>query len=187
MATNEVSANSGSQPDRKQQMLSRAEDFCKAFIAGTKPSDMLDTHFSSSGTITEHGPSWANASLPFLAKTFRGRRASSSDDNAELTQEEKTTCDDYFDLLGATLSLVPHEETLPPREGYVVDPDAVIRGSEDRGVVMVRAHARLGAIETRKSWDEEFIFVFSAFGDGMKIGRMEIWADNLSAWKGIEI
>jgi hypothetical protein len=171
---------------RTQRMLSTAESFCNAFVAGSKPSEMLDAYFSPTGSITEHGPLWANARLPFLAKTFSGRRASDVQNSAEPPRPEKTTCDDYFDLLGATISFHPHEKTLPAREGYVVDPDTVIPGSEGRGVVMVRAHAKLGGVETGQSWEEEFVFVFSGFGEEMKIGRMEIWADNLSAWKGVE-
>jgi len=36
---------------------------------------MLDQFFTSRPTITEHGPAWAQSRLPFLGKTFVGRRS----------------------------------------------------------------------------------------------------------------
>ena len=89
------------------------------------------------------------------------------------------------------LSFHPHENSLPPTEGYVVDPNTDYwagrgGGAGGRGVVMVKVHAGLAGIKSRKSWEEDFIMVFSDFDEDGKIGHKEIWADNLSAFMGVE-
>ncbi|KAI5777591.1 hypothetical protein EDC01DRAFT_791377 [Geopyxis carbonaria] len=166
-----------------------------AFINGTlPPAALLDTHFTAAPRITEHGPPWATAALPFLGRTFSGRRSASSTATPSTSTDATDaadTCDDYFDALGSTLALHPHAATLPAdASGYVVDPHARFRDGRTLGVVMVRAHAELSAVDGDKAgqrWAEDFVFVFSDFeeGEDAKVGRMEIWADALSAWKGV--
>ncbi|KAI9835107.1 MAG: hypothetical protein M1837_003894 [Sclerophora amabilis] len=140
-------------------LRSRAVSFCAAFLdpSSNPPSTLLTTHFTPSGPkITEHGPAWATSRLPFLGKTFKGRRSppppssSSSEDKTESTtlssspslpppasviassdgQSGKgTTCDDYFDLLSQTLSFHPDEDTFPPADEFIVDAHAGPRAS----------------------------------------------------------
>ena len=175
-------ASSGSLPAGEAAALSaNVKAFCEAFVTGTMSGgQMLDLYFTSEPSITEHGPSWATARLPFVGKTFRGRLPSSD------TTESNTSCDEYFNLLAKTLSLHAHEGTLPPVEGYAVDSVTRYRSEkEGSGVVLVKANARLESVGTGKSWEEDFVFVFSEFGEKGKIGRMEIWADNLSAWTAV--
>ena len=154
------------------------QSFCEALLGGaTPPPQMLDMHFTCDAKIVEHGQTWVAERLPFIGKTFRGRRC---------TLDEKAkdeTCDEYFDLLGATLLFHPHENTLPLAEEYVVDAGTDYRGGRPgSGAVMVKANSRLSAIKSGKSWEEDFVFVFSDFDEDGKIGSMEIWADNLSGW-----
>lgn len=131
---------------------------------------MLDNFFTSSPKITEHGPQWATSRLPFLGVTFSGR-----------AEEGKTspdsTCDEYFDLLGKTLSFHPDKNTFPPAEEFIVDATA--------GAVSVVAKAKFGSIKTGKRWDETFIYRLSGFDEEGKIGHWEIWADPLSAWEAV--
>ena len=130
--------------------------------------------------ITEHGPSWSNAQLPFLAKTFVGADA----------------CADYFVRLGDTLEFVADEDTFPPAEGFVVDEDAVVYGAggkavyEDgggagRGVVCVEGKAKFRSKKTGREWDESFMYRLSGFDEAGRIGHWEIWADTLSAWEAV--
>ena len=154
-----------------------AHSFCQAFISGTKPAEILSTIFTSSPSITEHGPSWARTRLPFVGQTFHGRRNPSS--------EAKDTCDDYFELLAETLAFTPSEDSLPPVDAYVVDPTVKMPGVQGSGMVLVKAKAQLAGVKSGKGWEEEFIFLFSDFDGEGKIGKMEIWADNLSAWEGV--
>ena len=162
----------------------------------TPPTEMLDTFFSATPSITEHGPSWVQSRLPFAGRTFRGRKSPS-----QKGEQSTGTCDDYFALLSATLGLQAHENSLPPVEGYAIDlgaryPSQGLSGSESEtgkaeagtqgiGAVLVKANAKLVAVKSGKSWDEDFVFVFSEFTEEGRIGRMEIWADNLSAWMAV--
>lgn len=158
-------------------MRSTAESFCNAFVSGSAPTEMLDKYFTSNPTIHEHGPSWATERLPFLGKKFQGRRQSES-----MNGSSGTTCDDYYDLLTATLSFHPTEKTLPSSEQFIVDADASSSGGGSKGAVTIKLQAEFKSIETGKGWKEEFVYVLSDFDEDGKIGRQELWADPLSAW-----
>ena len=162
--------------NKSEGMRSVAEDFCKAFIAGMTSLEMLDTYFTSNPKITEHGPSWAKTRLPFLGTTFRGRRR---DDVG--AAGNANTCDDYYDLLNATLSFHPDINTVPSREEFYVASSKTNDGRW-QGVVTVKLHARFTSVRTGKSWEEDFIYVLSEFDESLRIGHLELWADPLSAW-----
>ena len=149
-----------------------AETFCKAFVAGSPPSETLDKYFTSNAKILEHGPIWATERLPFLGITFQGR-SSQKFANASL----KNTCDDYYDLLTSVLSFHPSDDTMPPKEELMVDPK--------RGTVTIKLHAKFASIRTGKSWEEDFVYVLSEFDEDYKIGSQELWADPLSAWMAV--
>lgn len=153
-------------------MRSTAEAFCKAFIVGASPSQTLDRYFTSNPSITEHGPAWASQRLPFVGSTFQGRRAR---DGSKSSMAK--TCDDYYDYLTSTLSFHPDEQTLPPIEEFMVDPE--------RGTITIKLHAKFSSVKTGKSWEEDFIYVLSEFNEDMKIGCQELWADPLSAWMAV--
>lgn len=108
------------------RMRATAEGFCQAFVAGMCPGEMLDRFFSSDAQITEHGPQWAQARLPFLGTTFRGRRPP-RDGNAN-PPRSGTTCDDYYDVLASTLSFHPSKDTVSPKDFWV----AVDRNAEGK-------------------------------------------------------
>ena len=159
---------------------STAESFCNAFVSGSAPTEMLDKYFTSNPTIHEHGPSWATERLPFLSKTFQGRRQSGLETgSSSLTG---TTCDDYYDLLTATLSFHPTEKTVPSSEQFIVDADASNPGGGSKGAVAIKLQAEFKSIKTGKGWEEEFVYILSDFDEDGKIGRQELWADPLSAW-----
>lgn len=155
-----------------ERLRSTAEGFCKAFIAKAPPSDTLDKYFIANPKILEHGPEWANERLPFLGVTFEGRRPSS-----KAHETSGRTCDDYYDLLTSLLSFHPAEDTLPPREEFMVDPV--------RKTVTIMLHARFASVRTGKSWEEDFVYVLSDFDEDFKIGSQELWADPLSAWVAV--
>lgn len=149
-----------------------AETFCKAFVAGSPPSETLDKYFTSNAKILEHGPKWATVRLPFLGITFQGR-SSQKFANTSL----KNTCDDYYDLLTSVLSFHPSDDTMPPKEEFMVDPK--------RGTVTIKLHAKFASLRTGKSWEEDFVYVLSEFDEDYKIGSQELWADPLSAWMAV--
>lgn len=155
-----------------ERMRSTAEGFCKAFVAGAPPSETLDNYFTAHPKILEHGPEWATERLPFLGVTFEGRRTSG---NAR--DETNRTCDDYYDLLTSTLSFHPTEDTLPPNEQFMIDPE--------KRTVTIKLHAKFASVKTGKSWNEDFIYVLSEFDEDFKIGSQELWADPLSAWVAV--
>ena len=163
---------------RAKLLHSTAEAFCTAFVSGTPPTELLDTYFTFHPSIIEHGPSWATERLPFLGKTFRGRRLQHIRDGSAFSSG--TTCDDYYDLLTSTLSFHPNENTLPTSDQFIVDPDAK-SSSGSKGVVTVKLQAEFKSVKTGKGWAEEFVYVLSDFDDGGKIGRQELWADPWSA------
>ena len=167
---------------RAELLHSTAEAFCTAFVSGTSPTELLDTYFTSNPSITEHGPSWATKRLPFLGKTFRGRRLQHIRDGSP--SSSGTTCDDYYDLLTSTLSFHPNEDTLPSRDQFIVDPEAK-SSSGSKGIVTVKLHAVFKSVKTGKGWAEEFVYVLGDFDDGGKIGSQELWADPLSAWVAV--
>ncbi|KAI9758794.1 MAG: hypothetical protein M4579_002808 [Chaenotheca gracillima] len=170
---------------RSSVLRSRAVAFCAAFLDPTSnpPSNLIETHFMpTEPKITEHGPSWATSRLPFLGKTFQGRKSSSADGSS---------CDDYFDLLAQSLSFHPNKNTFPPAEDFIVDPQAGVSGEGQQarrggGAVSVVAHAKFASVKTGKSWEEDFIYRLSEFDDDGRIGHWEIWADPLSAWMAVE-
>ncbi|MCJ1390221.1 hypothetical protein MMC18_003079 [Xylographa bjoerkii] len=161
---------------RSSLLRSKTHTFCQAFLESRPPSETLDTHFTSSPKITEHGPSWATSRLPFLGRTFSGRK----DSGHSSTDSSSTTCDDYFSLLASTLSFHPVKHTFPPSSDFIVDASA--GGS---GVVSVVAHAKFASVATGKSWEEDFIYRLSEFDVEGRVGHWEIWADPLSAWEAV--
>lgn len=146
-----------------------AFDFCTRFASGVSGHACLDRFFTANPTILEHGPSWATSRLPFLAVTFRGRQGR---DGAQ-----KGTCDEYYDLLTATLAVEPGSIVVPPKHRIAVDADL--------GIVTVRLHAKFSSIKTAKAWEEEFVYVLSGFDEDGKIGCQELWADPLSAYSAV--
>ena len=154
-----------------EQLRTKAEAFCKAFVSGLSPPEILDKFFTSNAQIHEHGPSWATSRLPFLATTFQGRRSDETSSNGS------KTCDDYYDLLTSTLSFHPSDHTLPPREHFMVDPETK--------TVTVILHAKFASVRTGKSWEEDVVYVLSDFDQNFKIGKQELWADPLSAWVAV--
>lgn len=64
------------------------------------------------------------------------------------------------------------------------DGDAGLEGP-GRGAVLVKAHATVEAVKTGVTWDEDFVFLMSDFDSDGKIGHLEIWSDNLSAWLAV--
>ena len=85
----------------------------------------------------------------------------------------KRTCDDYYDLLTSTLSFHPSEDTVPPKEEFMVDCE--------RKTVTIKLHAKFASIKTGLAWEEDFVYVLSEFDEDFRIGRQELWADPLSA------
>ena len=151
---------------RGETMRSTAYSFCQSLAAGMSGPTCLDRYFTTQPKITEHGPSWATERLPFLSTTFKGRRGHS--------QANERTCDDYYDLLGATLSFDPASVIVPRRQRVAIDAEA--------GIVTVKLHARFSSVKTGRSWEEDFVYVLSEFNEDGKIGCQELWADPLSAW-----
>lgn len=172
---------------RSATLRSVAQEFSNAFVSGSlPPPELLEKYFvANDPRIIEHGPEWAQKRLPFVGKLFRGRRSSTMTTNGANTTADKITCDDYFDLLGATLALHAHENTLPKENAYVVDPNALHSPDQGPGAVLVKCHAALSGVQTKRSWEEHFVFVLSGFDADGKIGQLEIWADNLNAWAGV--
>ncbi|KAI9778589.1 MAG: hypothetical protein M1839_007982 [Geoglossum umbratile] len=166
---------------RSRLLRSRAHAFCNAFLQSTPPAQILDQFFRATPKITEHGPAWANDRLPFLGKTFVGRR---QQQQASLLQ----TCDDYFTLLGETLVFEPSEGTFPAEEGFIVDASTRLAADDDNddgGAVSVVAKASFKSVKTGKGWEEQFIYRLSGFDAEGRIGHWEIWADPLSAWAAV--
>ena len=152
---------------RADSICNTAEGFCKAFAAGESPYKTLDKYFTRGAKILEHGPTIS--CLPFLGTTFIGRRSDST---------SIKTCDDYYDLLVSVVSFHPDENTVPPREQFLVDPE--------KSAVTIKLHATFASGKTGKSWEENFVYVLSDFDDDGKIGSQELWADPLSAWMAVQ-
>ncbi|KAI9648038.1 hypothetical protein NHQ30_002666 [Ciborinia camelliae] len=156
----------------KEEMRARAVTFCQAFVDGLSPDIILSELFASEPRITEHGPE--NSELPFLGKTFLGRKFDYSSNQ---------TCDDYFSILSKSLKFEPSPTTFPTPKSFIVDETCEINGK--KGVVGVVGSATFRSLQTGKGWNEQFIYRLSEFdGDG-KIGHWEIWADTLSAWNAV--
>ena len=156
----------------REELRKEAVAFCQAFVDGILPEIILSSHFSSSPRITEHGPE--NPELPFLGKTFTGRKFDSSDNQ---------TCDDYFNILSRTLEFQPSPSTFPSPDSFIVDETCEIQGK--KGVVSVVGGATFKSLKTGKTWDEQFMYRLSEFDEKGKIGHWEIWADTLSAWNAV--
>lgn len=152
---------------RADLLRSTAESFCKAFVSGISPTEILDDYFTLNASITEHGPSWATERLPFLGRTFQGRRQRDS------AHSNGSTCDDYYNLLTSTLSFHPTAKTLPSSDQFLVDPEAA--GTNGKGSVTVKMQAEFKSVRTGKGWEEEFVYVLSEFDGEGKIGCQELW------------
>ena len=182
LAVSHATATMATSTSRTDLIRNTAESFCKAFVSGASPTQTLNEYFTSDPSITEHGPLWASERLPFLAKTFRGRRQ--QDSNHGLTTSNGLTCDDYYDLLTSTLSFHPNEETVPPIDSFVVDADAKSPNG-NKGTVTIKLQAEFKSIKTGRGWKEEFVYVLSDFDEEGRIGTQELWADPLSAWMAV--
>jgi hypothetical protein len=141
-------------------MRKTTQAFCRALISPPPPSHLLSTYFTPSPKITEHGPEWSRARLPFLGKTFEG----------------KDGCEEYFKIMTDVL-----EMSLP---ADAFDNDAFIVDAET-GLVSVVGKGRFTGRKTGKGWNEVFIYRFSEFDEEGRIGCWEIWADPLSAWDAV--
>ena len=140
---------------RGELLRGRAVSFCKAFMNGQSPLEILDGHFVGPDTdrprITEHGPVWAGERLPFLGRTFVGRRrcrrrhlrglAGSDDDGDDVVVDEQRRDGDDEDRIKfqhghdkeEETSLRHHQScddyfdllgrTLRPRPGTLAFPD----------------------------------------------------------------
>ena len=151
-----------------------AHDFCRALILKS-PTEVLDEYMVSEPKITEHGPEWAEKRLPFLGKTFEGRKG----------------CDQYFKLLSETLKMDLNENSFPDLSGCSADARAEARTGADElisetvGTVSLVGKGRFTSLKTGTSWEERFIYRFSGFDSNGRIGHWEIWADPLSAWVAV--
>lgn len=155
---------------RADLLRSTAESFCKAFVSGASPTEILDRYFTANASILEHGPSWAAERLPFLGRIFQGRRYDG------YTTKSRSTCDDYYDLLTSTLSFHPTEKTVPSRNQFLVDAEAKSTSQNGLdGAVSVKLQAKFKSVKTGKEWEEEFVYVLSDFDQDGKIGRQELW------------
>ncbi|KAL6711922.1 hypothetical protein ACN47E_002965 [Coniothyrium glycines] len=148
-------------PTRSTTLRSTTHAFCRTLISPPPTSELLARYFGSNPKITEHGPEWARARLPFLAKTF----------------EAKEGCEEYFALMTSTLTMNLMDDSMPGKEGFIVDAET--------GMVSVVGKGRFSSKKTGKDWDEQFIYRFSEFDNDGKIGHWEIWADPLSAWEAV--
>lgn len=161
------------QTTRSDLLRSKALAFCQAFLENLPPQETLNKFFTSSPTIHEHGPSWANKRLPFLGKPFVGR----------------VECANYFKLLADTLKFHPNDNTFPPAEEFIVDSETQIGSrkgeSSVSGAVSVVAHAMFESVKTGHKWEEQFIYRLSGFDEEGRVGCWEIWADPLSAWDAV--
>ncbi|KAI9806810.1 MAG: hypothetical protein M1833_002467 [Piccolia ochrophora] len=159
---------------------SRARDFCLAFAASTGPRELLDAFFvRAEPRITEHGPAWARARLPFLGHTFTGRETTTTTTNNG-GEAERDTCDRYFALLAETLSVGPEGLLVPSLEHFTYAP-----GHGD-GVVSVVLQGTFVSVQTGKSWQEDFVHRFAFSSTEGRIEHWEIWADPLSAWFAVQ-
>jgi hypothetical protein len=162
-----------STPTRSALLRKTTYAFCQAFLRSAPPPEILDHSFvPDNPKITEHGPSWARSRLPFLAKTFSGRKE----------------CEDYFTILVEVLDFLPAADTFPGPDGIVVDAEAG-EGDETadgrKGIVHVRAKGTFRAKKTGNQWQEVFAYRLSDFDEQGRIGHWEIFADPLSAWMAV--
>ena len=115
---------------------------------------MVLNNFSSSSEddiiCFEHGLN--HPSVPFLGRTFRGRKGAR----------------EYFELIATLLSY----DDMKFSE-YFVDVDSM--------AVSVRGEASFTWLSTKQSWDEVFTYRlrFDSIG---KVTRYEVWADSLAAY-----
>lgn len=160
----------GSIKARSDLLRATASSFCEALLDPPPPAELIAKYFTSvSPRITEHGPEWAQSSLPFLAKTFTGPAG----------------CEEYFSALSRTLKMQMGRDTFPNAQGYIVDSEATVGDSRLKGAVSVVGKATFESIETGKRWHEQFSYRFSGFDVTGNIGHWEIWADPLSAWVAV--
>ncbi|KAJ9648399.1 hypothetical protein H2201_000735 [Coniosporium apollinis] len=163
---------------RASLLRKNAHAFCRALLSPPPPPELIEKFFApNSPRITEHGPSWATAALPFLGKTFSGKEG----------------CVEYFEVLTKVLKMQMSESTFPGPEGFIVDVEAEVTdegagtGEETgKGVVSVVGRARFESVETGKGWDEAFVYRLSEWDQEGRFGHWEIWADPLSAWMAVK-
>jgi hypothetical protein len=154
---------------RSNLLLNVAVSLSRAFQTRTPPPRILGNCFTGLvPIILEHGPAWAQTRLPFLGREFSGRSKPGG---------EAGTCDEYFKLLGDTLSY----------SEMAFGPEAFVLGSSKEGeeIVTVVGTARFSSNKTGKSWRETFTWRLSCFDEEGLIGRWDIWADPLSAWNAV--
>lgn len=150
--------------------------FCTDFAAGTDANIILNTRFTRHPEIQEHGPSWAISRLPYLGHSWIGRRTSEDNERTN-TDSEDISCDAYFQRLGNTLSFHPGTESIPPIEEFIVSGGDIMAEA-----VLVKISSTVESAKTGKKWEETFAFLLSRFDENGRIGKLEIWADSLSAW-----
>ncbi|KAI0143528.1 transcription elongation factor S-II [Xylariaceae sp. FL1272] len=171
-------------PPTRAELLQAATSFCDSF-AQKKPLDEILSHFSSTSSsasqnphthpnnnknqaknegdivVHEHGlPELA----PFLGRDFTGLAGAR----------------EYFEIVGECLEYDDMRFV-----EYIVDSNSEKGsgegGSEGGGKVVVRGKARFTWKETKKSWDETFVYIL-CFDDSAKVMRYEVWADSGAAY-----
>jgi hypothetical protein len=150
----------------------RAQAFCSAFLnpATHPPERILDDHFvKEDARILEHGPLFAQAKLPYIARPFRGK-------NEGLW---------YFRLQSETVEFLPHTQTFSGSESIVVDSESMIPGQAGRGVATIVGKAKYKAVKSGQNWEARFVWRLSGFDDEGRIGLWEVWGDCLSAWVAV--
>ncbi|KAI9741413.1 MAG: hypothetical protein M1818_004219 [Claussenomyces sp. TS43310] len=148
--------------DRTILLRNKAHAFCQTLSSPPAPTQLIDKYFTSDPKITEHGPAWANAELPFLGRTFAG----------------KGECLRYFELLAASLTMHLGPDSFPAPHDFTVDAGA--------GRVSVVGRGRFESVSTGKAWSEQFVYALSDWDDEGRLGHWEIWADPLSAWVAVQ-
>jgi hypothetical protein len=110
-----------SSPDAQTTLLrNKVAEFCRPFVSGVAPNELPSKCFTSNPRIHEHGPSWATKRLPFLARTWTGRRLVRFGFPVSPESGDDQSCDQYFDLLGITLSLHLIQESITSVEDFIV-------------------------------------------------------------------
>ncbi|CAD6442117.1 d9700179-c303-4dd7-8453-972e6aa14a3d [Sclerotinia trifoliorum] len=109
----------------KKEMRAGAVAFCQAFVDGFSPGIISSGHFASEPRITEHGPE--SSELPFLGKTFSGRKSESSSNQ---------TRDDYFTFLSKSLKFESSPTTSPSPKSFIVDETCEINGRKVLSVLL---------------------------------------------------
>lgn len=72
---------------------------------------------------------------------------------------------------------------MDPKAQVIEKDQSTLSGS--RGVVSVEGRATFRSVQTKRSWNEQFMYRLSDFDHFGRIGHWEIWADPLSAWDAV--